>query len=177
MFDDSEAKVKIADKIAVLEEKPMEINTDARLASADSFISATRAKIKHGNSGRAFYAPAVDAIMLPEFSQFTSASGYYATAIHELTHWTGHKTRCDRDLSGKFGSKAYAYEELIAEIGAAFTCNEFGITNEIENHASYIDSWIQALKNDKKYFFKAAAEARRASEYLLEITAERSEAA
>jgi antirestriction protein ArdC len=177
LFDDSNAKVKIADRIADLDEKPVEINTEARLSEVDNFITATRAKIKHGNGSRAFYTPAVDAIVLPEFSQFTSATAYYATAIHELTHWTGHQTRCDRDLSGSFGSKSYAYEELIAEIGAAFTCNEFGITNEIENHASYIASWLEALKNDKKFFFKAASEARKASEYLLEITTAQLQAA
>ena len=177
MFDDSQAKVKISDRIAQYEVKPVAVNTEARLSKVDSFITATRAKIKHGNSDRAFYAPAVDSIMLPEFSQFTSASGYYATAIHELTHWTGHQSRCDRNLTGSFGSMSYAYEELIAEIGSAFTCNEFGITNEIENHASYIDSWLQALKDDKQYFFKAASEARKASEYLLTLTNQQLEAA
>lgn len=172
LFDDSEAKLKIAEYILKYEKDRSEIiNPDHRLPEVEGFIKSTRAKISHGDSGRAFYTPTVDAIMLPNFDQFTSASGYYATAIHELTHWTGHKSRCDRDLSGRFGSKSYAYEELIAEIGAAFTCNQFGINNEIENHASYIASWIQALKNDQKFFFKAAAEAKRASEYLLEITA------
>jgi len=170
LFDDSEAKVKIADHIAKYEsDRPKAVNPDVRLDRVESFIAGTRAKIRNGGD-RACYSPTADAILMPEFSQFSSASAFYATQIHELTHWTGHRTRCDRDLLGSFGSKSYAYEELIAELGAAFTCNEFGITNELENHASYIASWLEALKNDRKFFFKAASEARKASEYLLEIT-------
>jgi antirestriction protein ArdC len=177
MFDDSGAKVKIADYIAKYEsEQPQAINPDARLDEVDRFISATGAKIRYGGN-RACYSPGADAIVMPQFESFTSAGAYYATEIHELTHWTGHQTRCDRDMSGNFGSQNYAYEELIAEIGAAFTCNHFGISGELENHASYIASWITALKDDKKYFFKAASEATKASEFLLQLTTQELEAA
>jgi antirestriction protein ArdC len=168
LFDDSEAKIKIADYAAKYEaQKPVVINPDARLQEADRLIDSTGAKILYGGD-RACYSPQVDAILMPQFEQFISASSFYATSIHELTHWTGHQSRCDRDLSGRFGSSKYAYEELIAEIGAAFTCNHLGISGEMENHANYIGSWIKALKDDKRYFFKAATEARKASEFLLD---------
>jgi len=172
LFDDSEAKIKIADYAAKYEGVKLEvINPDARLTEADRLITSTGAKIRYGG-GRACYSPDADMILMPDFEQFTSASSFYATAIHELSHWTGHKTRCDRELSGHFGSANYAYEELIAEIGAAFTCNHLGISGEMENHASYIASWIKALKDDKKFFFKAATEARKASEFLIDSTSQ-----
>jgi antirestriction protein ArdC len=122
--------------------------------------------LSHGGD-RAFYHASTDQIRLPELSSFQSLSGYYATAIHELGHWTGHKSRLDRDLSGSFGSQSYAFEELIAELTAAFILNEFNYQAELEHHASYLDNWLQALKNDKKYFFKAANLASKASEFLL----------
>jgi antirestriction protein ArdC len=83
--------------------------------------------------------------------------------IHELTHWTGHSSRCDRDLSGRFGTQKYAYEELIAELGAAFTCNTLGISSAIENHASYLDNWLAVLKGDNKAFLRASSAATKAS--------------
>jgi antirestriction protein ArdC len=120
----------------------------------------------HGGD-RAFYHPTTDRVQLPELSNFKNLSGYYATAIHELGHWTGHKTRLDRDLSGSFGTQSYAFEELVAELTAAFVLNDFNYSGELENHASYINNWLSALKDDKKYFFKAASLANKASEFLM----------
>ena len=88
--------------------------------------------------------------------------------MHELTHWTGHKSRLDRDLKNKFGSKDYAFEELIAELGSAFLMAELGIVGDVQ-HESYIASWLQALKNDKRYIFKAAASASKAHQYLTDL--------
>lgn len=107
--------------------------------------------------------------MLPEFKFFSSAKSYYATLLHELAHSTGHGTRLNRDLSGSFGSNKYAREELIAEIAATFVASELNISDELnlENHASYLASWIEILKNDNRAFFTAVTQARLASNYLL----------
>jgi antirestriction protein ArdC len=82
-------------------------------------------------------------------------------------HWTGHSSRCNRPLNNKFGSRAYAFEELLAELGAAMVCNELGINSELEHHAAYLDSWLSILKGDKKAFFQAAQKAAIAANYLI----------
>jgi antirestriction protein ArdC len=98
---------------------------------------------------------------------FQSAEHYYATFFHELTHWTSDKTRCDRDLSkGKFGNADYAFEELVAELGAAFMCQQHGIKGDLR-HAGYIESWLKCLKSDSRAIFKASALAQQASDFLL----------
>lgn len=160
--DDSQSDRKVADYIKSLTGN----NTDPRSVPVEDFVAAQRATIKHvGNA--ACYSPANDAIAMPEYESFTSSDTYYATLIHELTHWTGHSSRLDRDLSGSFGSQKYAFEELIAELGAAFSCNALGIESTIEHHASYLDNWLQVLKSDNKAFFKAASAAQKASTFLL----------
>jgi antirestriction protein ArdC len=104
---------------------------------------------------------------MPEYAQFTSREGYYATLVHELTHWSGGESRLNRDMSGRFKTAAYAAEELIAEMGAAFLCADLGITPDIrEDHAAYLHSWLGVLKGDKKAIFTAAAHAQRAVDYL-----------
>lgn len=105
---------------------------------------------------------------MPPFEMFHDAQGYYATLAHETTHWTRHSSRLDRDLGRKtFGDAGYAREELVAELGAAFLCADLGITLEDrEDHVSYIASWLQVLRNDKKAIFLAAAHAQRAVDYL-----------
>lgn len=138
-----------------------------RIAAADAFMTATGASIGHGGS-RAYYAPGPDTIQLPPFEAFKDSESYYATALHELTHWTKHKSRLDRDFSAKrFGDHGYAREELVAELGAAFLCADLGITPEPrEDHADYIGHWLSVLKEDKRAIFSAAAHAQRASDYL-----------
>jgi antirestriction protein ArdC len=105
---------------------------------------------------------------MPVFAAFRGADHYYNTAFHELTHWTGHKNRCDRDLKPRFGEKAYAAEELIAELGAAYLDAEFAFDGDIR-HAGYIESWIGLLKADKRAIFTAASKAQAATVYLRSI--------
>lgn len=103
--------------------------------------------------------------MMPYIDQFKNQDSYNATLFHELTHWTGHHTRLNRKLRNRFGDAAYAFEELIAELGSAFQCARFDITGE-QRHAAYIDTWLQVLKQDKRAVFTAATRAKNAVEYL-----------
>lgn len=118
-----------------------------------------QAKIIYG-SNRACFIPSRDEIHLPNKTEFKSIPDFYATALHELTHWTGHTSRLARDFSGRFGDAAYAFEKLVAELGAAFLCATSGVDGQLQ-HESYIASWLKVLKNDKKAIFTAAAAARR----------------
>jgi antirestriction protein ArdC len=138
-----------------------------RIEHADRFMTGTGATIQHGGNS-AFYAPARDVVQLPPFEAFKDRESYYATALHELTHWTKNKSRLDRDFSGKrFGDHGYAREELVAELGAAFLCADIGITPEVrEDHAAYLGHWLTVLKEDKRAIFSAAAHAQRAADYL-----------
>jgi antirestriction protein ArdC len=138
-----------------------------RIENADRFMTATGAVINHGGN-RAFYAPARDVIQLPAFEAFRDNESYYATALHELTHWTKHEKRLDRDFGRqKFGDEGYAREELVAELGAAFLCADLDITPEIrDDHAAYLASWLKVLREDKRAIFSAAAHAQRAADYL-----------
>ena len=114
----------------------------------------------------AFYAPGPDRIQLPQKASFDTPAHYYATAFHELVHWTGAKHRLDRDLSkGRYGDSKYAFEELVAELGAAFLCQEHGIAGDLR-HAGYIQSWLKALRDDSKAIFKASALAEKAAEFV-----------
>ena len=132
--------------------------------AAEVLALKSGAVINHGGD-RAYYSPSQDFIAMPHKSQFNSEAGYYATLMHELAHWSGHKSRLNRDLSGRFGNEAYAAEELIAELSAAFLCARLGIAGELR-HSSYIASWLRVLKNDNKAVFKAAALAQKAADYL-----------
>jgi len=123
--------------------------------SCEAFIKAQRARIEFGGS-RAFYVPSLDYIQLPELDQFKSTPDYYATALHELSHWTGHESRLNRDFKNRFGSEAYAFEELVAELGSAMLCAHLKIDGQLQ-HASYIDSWLKVLKDDPKNILKASA--------------------
>jgi antirestriction protein ArdC len=115
--------------------------------------------------GEAYYRPGDDFISLPRFEAFTSAAHFYCTAFHELGHWTGHKSRLDRDLRHRFGARAYAAEELVAELCAAFLCAEFSIDGDLR-HAGYIQSWIGLLRADSRAFFTASSRAQAAADYL-----------
>lgn len=139
-----------------------QINEFSDNAAAESLLA--QASITHG-SNRACFIPSLDEIHMPNKTDFKSVADYYAVALHELTHWTGHKSRLARDFSGRFGDAAYAFEELVAELGAAFLCATSGVDGQLQ-HDSYIASWLKVLKNDKKAIFTAAAAARRASEFL-----------
>jgi antirestriction protein ArdC len=115
-------------------------NRDERDATIDEFLACSGATIREG-FGEAYYRPGDDFISMPRFEAFKSAAAFYGVAFHELGHWTGHKSRLDRDLRHRFGERAYAAEELIAELCAAFLCAEFSIDGDLR-HAGYIQSWI-----------------------------------
>ena len=137
-----------------------------RIDHAEAFFARTGAAIRHGGS-RAFYAPEPDHIQMPEFAAFVEPVAYYATLAHEATHWTGHKSRCDRDLSGRFKSESYAAEELVAELGAAYLCADLGLASEPRpDHAAYVANWLKVLKDDKRAIFTAAALAQKAADWL-----------
>jgi antirestriction protein ArdC len=137
-----------------------------RIEHAEQFFTATHASIRHGGN-RAFYAPSLDVVQMPPRESFRDAASYCATLCHELTHWTAHPTRLARELGKRFGDHAYAAEELIAEMGAAFLCADLGITPEIhEDHAAYLAHWLQVLKTDNRAIFTAASQAQRAADYL-----------
>ena len=130
--------------------------------------------IRHlGN--RACYSPFLDIVQMPVAESFEKPEAYYSTLFHELTHATGHKSRLDRkgistELAG-FGSETYSKEELVAEMGASFLCGFAGIVNStIDNSAAYIASWLRKLKDDRKLVVFAAAQAQRASDFILGIT-------
>src|SRR3984893_675759 len=139
-------------------------NRDQRDETADEFLACSGADIREG-SGAGYYRPSDDFVSLPSFAAFKSAAHFYGTAFHELGHWTGHKSRLERDLRNRFGEKAYAAEELVAELCAAFLCAEFSLDGELR-HAGYIQSWIGLLKADSRAFFTACSKAQAAADYL-----------
>ena len=133
--------------------------------TAEVILSASDARIVHGGA-RAFYSPSMDMIQLPERTAFHSATAYYQVALHELTHWTGAPQRCNRPLLSRAHIEAYAFEELVAELGSAFLTDHCGLPGVLL-HASYIESWLKALRNDKKLIFAAASQAQKAADYVL----------
>jgi antirestriction protein ArdC len=139
-------------------------HNDERDATIDEFLAASGATIREG-FGEAYFAPGQDFISMPAFAAFKSAATFYGVTFHELAHWTGHKSRLDRDFSGRFGTQAYAAEELVAELTSAFLCAEFSIDGELR-HAAYIASWIKLLKDEPKAFMTAASKAQAAADYL-----------
>ena len=150
---------------AIVNGKPQRVrNPDTRDDLADAFLAATNAVIREGQ-GEAYYAPGADFISMPSFAAFKGADHFYNVGFHELTHWTGHKSRLARDLSGRFGKAQYAAEELIAELGAAFLAAEFGFDGDVR-HAGYIATWITLLRSDKRAVFTAASKAQAAADYL-----------
>lgn len=138
-----------------------------RIDHAEAFFASTGADVRHGGN-RAFYSGGSDNVQMPAFESFRSPEAYYATLAHELTHWTKHKTRLDREFGRKkWGDEGYAKEELVAELGAAFLCADLALTPVSgEDHAAYIQSWLKVLKDDKRAIFAAAAHAQRAADFL-----------
>ena len=132
---------------------------------AEALIAATRADFRIGGD-RAFYAPGPDYVQVPPQPAFRAQIDYYRTALHELTHWTGHGSRLGREQSGRFGSPDYAREELVAELGAAFLCAALGIKPTVR-HADYIGSWLDVLRGDNRAIFRAASRASKAADFLL----------
>lgn len=151
---------------------PPAINPGERDAMAEAFLRATGATITHGEA-RAYFSTKQDRINLPLFEAFTGSAEYYATAFHELTHWTGHDCRLKRDMGKRFGDASYSAEELVAELGSAFLCAEFGFDNDtLDNSAAYIDHWRGVLKANERIFAACAAAASKAHEYLRDLANE-----
>ncbi len=140
-----------------------------RIEQADRFFRNTGAVIRHGGN-QAFYAPGPDVIQMPPFETFKDAASYYATLSHETTHWVAHESRVGRDLSRYAKDRSErAREELIAELGSCFLCADLGIVPELEprpDHASYLQSWLKVLADDKRAIFQAAAHAQRSTAFL-----------
>ena len=160
-----------AEQVEGIEIKPRNIEDKPFLnnVNIDNMVMNTGANIRHsGNS--AYYRPSEDYINMPVKSDFNDEAGYYATLLHELTHWSGAKHRLDRTKGKRFGDTAYAFEELIAELGSAFLCEKYAVKGDIR-HEGYIQSWLQALKNDNKMIFKASAYAQKSTDYIVNFEA------
>ena len=136
------------------------------LEEAERVLTNSGAEILYGGH-RAYYSVTTDRIHLPDRDRFRSAQGAAATGLHELSHWTGHQSRLNRDLGKRFGSDSYAMEELVAEITSAFVQSEIGLKADIENHASYLDEWLPALRRDKTAILTAAKQASMACDFIL----------
>ena len=176
------AQVENAPAIAE-ESKPQDIIE--RVAKAEAIIAATGAKITYRGDW-AFYRRDTDEIFIPDPSRFfgsktsTPQEAFFSTILHEVTHWCGAPDRLDRKKGARFGDQAYAYEELVAEIGSAILCAEAGIANEPRaDHAQYLAGWLRVLKADSRAIFSAASEASKAVDYVLSCGAlvERAQAA
>jgi antirestriction protein ArdC len=152
---------------------------DELVANVQTYMTTAGATVKY-NGHSAHYAPTTDTIGLPQPEQFETTEAFASTALHELIHWTGHATRCKRpgivDFDG-FGSASYAREELVAELGSAMLCERFNLSNEIDNHASYIENWRKVIESDDRAIFVAARLAEAAMNWLDDATAEMKQAA
>jgi antirestriction protein ArdC len=135
--------------------------------TAEALIAATGADFRIGGA-EAFYSPSGDYVQVPPQPAFHHQIDYYRTALHELGHWTGHASRLGRDQTGRFGSAAYAREELVAELASAFLCASLGIQPTVR-HADYLGSWLAVLRADSRAIFRAASQASKAAEYLLQF--------
>lgn len=138
-------------------------------AKIETIIANSSAPVRYDGGSRAYYSPGTDSIHLPAIAAFDTMQDYYATALHEIAHSTGHESRLNRDLAGGFGSESYAKEELRAELACVFMQMEQGIQlngKHITNHAAYLNSWLQAAKSDTSVFFKAAADAQKIADYV-----------
>jgi len=134
----------------------------------ERILSGSGAAIRHDQADRAYYRPGTDTIHLPGKEQFPDAAKYYATALHELGHWTGHKDRLDRELGNSFGTPEYAREELRAEIASWMLGSETGVGHDPDRHAAYVQSWIKALRDDPYEIIRACRDAEHIRDYLLE---------
>lgn len=142
-------------------------NEDARRFDLDHYFASTGATINQVAGGNASYNKRSDEVTVPAFDAFESAEAYYATLGHEMVHWTGHSSRLNREYGEKFGDDAYAYEELVAELGSAMLCATLGISDAPRpDHARYLKHWVNVLKSDYRSLWKAATAARKAVEYI-----------
>lgn len=157
-----------------------EVDPSVGYAHAAEVVKGCGAKVTHGGS-RAFYDKVNDSITLPPPAAFSDLALYWATNLHEHMHWTGAASRLNREgvakMGGHFGSDTYAFEELVAEMGAAFLCMKVGIKHDalMDNHAAYLQSWVKGLRDDPKALMKAASLAAKGMNYILKADASESE--
>ena len=158
------------------ETEEMPINLIDRNKSVDLFINNTQARIVHNRSGKCYYIPSEDMINMSPLDTWKSYNNipketfYYSTLLHELTHWTGHKDRLNRDINNGFGSNAYAFEELVAELGSAILCGMLGVSKQpMDNHAKYLNGWIKGLQDQPHLLLKACTMAQRSYSYLKDL--------
>ena len=154
----------------LFQETAVEVSQEQRQDAVTAFVAATKADIRIGGD-RACYVPALDFITVPPESDFITREHFLATNLHELGHWTGAKSRLDRDLKSRFNEKSYAAEELVAELTAAFLCAHLNIKGELR-HAEYINNWIQLLKEDDRAIFTASSKASQAANFLRALSGE-----
>ena len=164
-------------KIKPGQASPIDQSTDKAQAISADYLSREKIKLNTIEQNRAYYTPSRDEITLPLESQFTTASEYYSTLFHEITHSTGHASRLKRDTMqapAAFGSQDYGREELVAEMGAAMLTSAVGISNSaaITNSAAYIQSWLTAIQKDEKMIVWAANKAQRAADFVQGIAPE-----
>lgn len=138
------------------------------LPQARAVIDASGADFRVGG-GEAYYSPSADFVAVPPPAAFHDPINWYRTALHELGHWTGHRTRLNRDQRGSFASPDYAREELVAEMASAFACASLSIQPTVR-HADYIGAWLAVLREDEKAIFRAASAASKATDYLLGLS-------
>lgn len=156
------------DGLPPMERKTQEMSWTA-LERAEAILMASGAVLRHSSQNTAFYRPNTDSIHMPDRSQFPTADNYYATALHELGHWTGHPSRLARDLSHPFGSVGYAKEELRAEIASMILGDELGIGHDPGQHAAYVNSWIKVLEDDPMEVIRAAADAEKIQGFVMSL--------
>jgi antirestriction protein ArdC len=131
----------------------------------EALIKATGIDFRIGGD-RAFYVPSADYVQVPPPQAYFEPINWHRTALHEMSHGSGHSSRLNRDLSGSFGSRKYAFEELVAEISAAFCCASLGIVPTVR-HADYLGSWVDCLRADNRAIVRAASQASKAADYIL----------
>ncbi len=161
--------------LAAKHEKPLPQTANAN-ETADRIIAdylrREGVKLLHEQGDRAFYRPSTDSIALPHMAQFAATAEYYSTAFHELTHSTGHASRLDRlTATAHFGNEEYSKEELIAEIGASALVLHAGLETSasFKNNAAYIQNWLTALRNDRRFIISAAGKAEKAVNLILGV--------
>ena len=155
--------------------EPVFVHDGADLTPATQLQVALGVKMREGEPS---YRPLTDEVAMPDLCQFKTVKGYLSTMFHELAHSTGHEKRLKRDMTGRFGTPEYAFEELVAELSAVFLCAEHGIDYDIEHHASYLGHWAKLLKDDSNKFIKASTAASKVVKYCGEaVTVKMKEAA
>lgn len=141
------------------------VTAEVRYSDIRRLLESTSAAVHHGGD-MAFYSPTNDRIQIPHLAAFVSEELYWSTMLHELTHWTGHSSRLDRDVRHRFGSLGYAAEELVAELGSAYLCAALGVAGDLR-HPEYLANWLTAFKGDKRALFRASSLAQRAADLVL----------